>query len=90
MHIALKMWKYFHPQASFHSSINTDTMGVLSASNLSSSGCSHVGSLFTNEEQKRLARDMFDTFATHSNLVHDITDTDCWSHKTAALMVIFP
>ena len=90
MDIALKMCKYLHLQASFHSSINTDTMGVLSPSNLSSSGCSHVGSHFTNEEQKRLARDMFDTFATYSNLVHDITDTDRWAHKTAALMVVFP
>ena len=25
-----------------------------------------------------LARNVFDTFATHFGLVHDVTDTDCW------------
>ena len=39
---------------------------------------SHTGSLFTNnEEQKQLARDVTDTFATHDDLVHGVTDTDC-------------
>ena len=33
---------------------------------------SPVGSLFTNEKQK--ARDIVDTFATHSGHVHDVTD----------------
>ena len=40
---------------------------------MSSSGCSHVVLLLTNEEQKRVARDVFDTCATHSGLVHDVT-----------------
>ena len=39
--------------------------------------CSRVGSLFTSEEQKRLARDVFDTSSTHAGLVRDVTDTDC-------------
>lgn len=39
---------------------------------------SHTGSLFTNnEEQKQLARDITDAFATHDDLVHGVTDTDC-------------
>lgn len=35
---------------------------------------SHVGSLSTSEEQKRLACDVIDTRAS---LVLDLTDTDC-------------
>ena len=32
---------------------------------------------FTNVEQKRLAADVSDTFATHLGLVHDVIDTNC-------------
>ena len=39
---------------------------------------SHFGWLFMNEEQKRLARDVFDTFVTNSGLVSDVTGTDYW------------
>ena len=47
--------------------------------NSSFSGCSHVGLLFTNEEQKKVGSAVFDTPATHTHLVYDITDTDCHS-----------
>lgn len=57
--------------------------------------CSHVGSLFTNEEQKRLASEVFNTVATcadlviHADLVHDITDTNCWAqHSQLCLHVL--
>ena len=41
---------------------------------LSFSGCSHVGSLFTSEEQKKVGPDdAVDTCATHAGLVHNIT-----------------
>ena len=40
---------------------------------------------FTNEEQeKRLAGDIFETTATHTSYVHDFTNTDFW----AAVMVM--
>ena len=32
--------------------------------------------------RKRLAREAFDIFATHSGLVHDVTDTDCWAQNS--------
>ena len=67
----------FHLQGSFGCSININTIEDLFASKVSSSGLSHVSSLFTKEEQKRLARDVFSAFATHSSLVLDVTDTDC-------------
>ena len=40
-----------------------------------------VGALFTNEEQKKLARYVFNTFATHAGFFRDVTDTaaDCWA-----------
>lgn len=47
-----------------------------SAPKLCSSGRSHIGSLFTNEEQKGLAHDVNDTCATHAGLLHDNTDSD--------------
>ena len=42
-----------------------------------------VGALFTNEEQKKLARDVFNTFATHARFFRDVTDTaaDCWAQS---------
>ena len=33
------------------------------------------------KSRKRLAHDLFATFATHAGLVHDITDTDCWAQN---------
>lgn len=50
---------------------------LFSALNLSFSGCSHAGSLFTNEERERLVRYVIYTFATHFGLVH----IDCWAQK---------
>ena len=44
---------------------------------LSPSGCSHVGSLFTNKEQKRQVHDVVYISATSAGLVHDVTDTNC-------------
>ena len=32
-------------------------------------------------KSRRLANDVFKTFATHSALVHDISDTDCWAQS---------
>ena len=45
-----------------------------SASSLSSSGFSHVGSLPTNAEQKGLAHDVMYTSATNASSVHDVID----------------
>ena len=37
-----------------------------------------------------MARDVFDTFTTHSGRVHDVTDTDGWEQKLmTALIVVF-
>ena len=33
------------------------------------------------KSKKGLARDVFDTFATHTDLAHDVTDTDCWARN---------
>ena len=35
-----------------------------------------LGRSLPKESRKRLARDVFDTVATHSALVHDVTDTE--------------
>ena len=51
-------------------------IGTFYCFELQSLGCSHVGSLFTNEEQKRLPHDVF---ASPSGFVHVITDTDRWT-----------
>ena len=32
---------------------------------------------FPMRSRKRLARDAFDTFAAHSSLARDVTDTEC-------------
>ena len=34
-----------------------------------------IGSLFTNEKQKRLARDVYGTFASHDGLGYDVSAT---------------
>ena len=46
---------------------------------MSFSGCGHVDSLFTNEEQKKVGSEVFDTPATRTHLVYDTTNTDCHS-----------
>ena len=52
------------------------------ASNLSSSGCSHIGPKFTNKEQtKKLTCDIIDTCATPDGLVHDVKITDRQTQK---------
>ena len=48
--------------------------GEVGASNCCSSWCSHVGSLFISEKQKRLDCNIFATFATHADLVYNITN----------------
>ena len=65
--------------------MRVNTRDINSTSTVSSSsGRGHVESLFTNEEQKKNPRDVFDTFATHSALVHYVTDTDSWVEMAAA------
>ena len=39
--------------------------------------------VFTNKEQKRLAHDVLDYFATSFSLVYDITDTDCSARNSS-------
>ena len=48
---------------------------LLLASNSRSSGIV-AGSLFTNEEHKGLAHDVFNTFVTHADVVCGVTDRD--------------
>ena len=65
--------------------MRVNTRDINSTSTVSSSsGRGHVESLFINEEQKKVPRDVFDTFATHSDLVHYVTDTDSWVEMAAA------
>ena len=60
-------YMYFHFQAPYGGSINIHGAEVFFLiSNLVSSGCSRVGSLFTNEEHKGLARDVFDTHSSRT------------------------
>ena len=45
---------------------------------------------FTNDKQKRLARDVIiHQYAAHAGLVNDVTDTDCWAQNGPAHMVEF-
>ena len=41
------------------------------------------GSLFANEEKKRLARDAFDYFAPHSGVTRDVTIQDSCAQAAA-------
>ena len=51
---------------------------------LSPLACSLVGSLFTNEQPKRVERDIIDTSAMHSGLVYDgVTNADCWAQNAS-------
>ena len=52
-----------------------------SSSNLSSPGWSHGDSCLEMESRKRFACDVLHNFATHSSIVYDLTDTDCWSEN---------
>ena len=52
-------------------------------------GRSSVGYVLISEEEKTLTRDVFDTFATHSSHVHDVTDTDCWAQTGSTYGRIF-
>ena len=45
--------------------------------------------LYLCKEQKRLARDVFDTFATHFGLVYDVTDTHCWAQNGSSHGQVF-
>ena len=42
-----------------------------------------------NRRKKRLARDVFDSFATHADVVHDVTDVHCWAQNVEAIRVEF-
>ena len=55
--------------------------------NLSCSGCSYVSSLFTNEEQKRLAPGIFDTLP-HILALFMTSLMQTAGHKMAAFMVM--
>ena len=58
-------------------------------SDLSSTGHSHIGSLFTNEEQKEknVACEVVHTSGTHASFVRDVTDTTA-GYKMVALTVL--
>ena len=49
--------------------------------NLSKSECSHVVSLLTDDEQKKVAGGVFYTFATCASLVYELINTDCWAQN---------
>ena len=50
----------------------------------------HGGSLSANEERKKWALwDVFDLFATHAGLVHDVTDTDCWAKNGSTHRLVY-
>jgi len=52
------------------------------ASNLNSSGRSHVDLLFINEEQEKVgASDVYDSFASNADRVYDVTDAECWTQS---------
>ena len=53
------------------------------AENMSSSGRSHIGSLFSNEEKKRLVVTLI-LLPHNSGLVRDVTDAGC-RHKMAVV-----
>ena len=67
--------KYFHLEASF-SCVDYLHKRSLVFAKLSSSGRCHVGLLFDNEEQKMMARNVSDTFATGVGRGRDVFDTD--------------
>ena len=74
LNLAWKRRKY--ALCSFYQcSHKTGTFSV--ASNLSSSGRCHAGSRWV----ELVGSWRFDTFATHSGLVHDVTDTDYWTQN---------
>ena len=78
----LRICKCFHVQASWSGSIDGmfNFFKDLFASNLSSTGHSHVGSLFASEEQKSLsAPEVHDIFTTHDTLVHEVTRHFWWT-----------
>ena len=52
--------------------------------NSSVSGRSHIGSLFTNEVQKKLACDVLNISATRVDLVHDVADLGCPTQSASA------
>ena len=57
-----------------HSWNSNKSFFVFFAWNWKSSGSSHVGSLFTKEDQKNAGSDVMCTSVTHAGLVHDVTD----------------
>ena len=64
--------------------MSVNKRGTIFVLGLSSLACSLVGSLFTNEQPKRVERDAFDTFAMHSGLVYDgVTNADCWAQNAS-------
>ena len=68
--------KYFHLHALVTLSMSVEKK-CFSAWDLISAGSSHVGSPFTNEEQKNIVCDVIDASVTHACLVYDISHIDC-------------
>ena len=54
---------------------------LLPSSTLSSPGWSYGDSCLEMESRKRFACDVLHNFVTHSSIVYDVTDTDCWSEN---------
>ena len=79
------MCKYLHLYALFGWSTNI-CIKVCSCFEFELFSLCSVDSLTTNKEQKRrLACDIFTTFATHSSLIHDI----CWAQKGITNSYVF-
>ena len=74
-----KMCKYVHLHALFGSSVIMYTKGIQSFLLRISvpQGASMLIHFLRMKSKKRLARDVFNTFATHASLISDVTDIDC-------------
>ena len=85
----MKMCQYFHLLASVVYSVNISTKEIFSfffTSDLSSS-CWFFS--FLMKTRKRLACDMYTTFATHAGCVYDVTDIECWAQNGSTRSHVF-
>ena len=85
-----KIYKYLHVQAFCGCSINIYATLERFGFRRRFSGCRRVGSLFTDEEQKKgwLAT-YVNTSTTHADLLHDDTDTDCQTQNSSTRGHVF-
>ena len=58
-------------------------------SNLSSSGCSHVGCSFCSKEEQRFNPEVFYTFALYDGRVYDITEQTAGKSKGWIMTKLF-